>query len=153
MGQCGSLKSATKESEMGECNKSDAANDLSAWVPKLVQHYLAHTESGCSICELARSQECHPSTILRQVRKLEQRRDDPLFDDALSALCTKSADQFSRLKEETKTMRQSLHASRSAHMAGLHKTVSIKSRASFFYAYVSPGPFLRLPAIWKRLLL
>ena len=138
---------------MGECNKSDAANDLPAWVPKSVQHYLADTESGCSIRELARSQECHPSTILRQVRKLEQRRDDPLFDDALSALCTKSADQFSRLKEETKTMRQSLHASRSAHMAGLHKTVSIKSRASFFYAYVSPGPFLRLPAIWKRLLL
>ena len=89
---------------MGECNKSDAANDLPAWVPKSVQHYLAHTESGCSIRELARSQECHPSTILRQVRKLEQRRDDPLVDDALRALCTKSSDQFSRPKEEAKTM-------------------------------------------------
>lgn len=89
---------------MGECNKGAAAPSLPTWVPKSVKHYLAHTERGCSIRELARSQDCHPSTILRQVRKLEQRRDDPLVDDALRALCSPIPEHSSRPEEETKTM-------------------------------------------------
>lgn len=64
----------------------EAAISLPKWVPEAVAHYLAHTERGCTIRELARRQSCHPSTILRQVRRFEQRRDDPLIDDALTAL-------------------------------------------------------------------
>lgn len=59
---------------------------LPVWVPKSVRNYLAHTEAGVSIRELAREGNCHASTVLRQIRKLEQRRDDPLVDAALRSL-------------------------------------------------------------------
>lgn len=48
--------------------------------------YLAHTERGQPIRDLARVAGCHASTVLRQIRKIEMRRDDPLVDAALSAL-------------------------------------------------------------------
>ncbi|TNY34281.1 helix-turn-helix domain-containing protein [Pelagovum pacificum] len=56
------------------------------WVPDPVRHYLAHTEAGTPIRALARQQDVHASTVLRQVRKLENRRDDPLVDSALKRL-------------------------------------------------------------------
>ncbi len=59
---------------------------LPAWVPAHSLRYLAHTESGCSIREIARAAACHPSTVLRQIRRLEGRRDDPLVDAALTSL-------------------------------------------------------------------
>ncbi len=46
--------------------------------------YLAHTEGALPIREIARRRQCQPSTVLRQIRKVEARRDDPLFDDALT---------------------------------------------------------------------
>lgn len=46
--------------------------------------YLAHTEQGESLRRLAKATGKHPSTVMRAVRKLEQRRDDPLFDTVLS---------------------------------------------------------------------
>ena len=59
---------------------------LPAWVPDAARNYLAHTETGLSIRALARASDCHASTILRQVRRFENRRDDPLVDDALRRL-------------------------------------------------------------------
>ena len=56
------------------------------WVPKDVCHYLVHTEQGTSIRALARAAGCHASTILRQVRRNESRRDDPLLDKAFDRL-------------------------------------------------------------------
>ncbi len=56
------------------------------WVPPAAMHYLAHTAHGYSIRSLARQNNCHPSTILRQVRRFESLRDDPLIDNALRAL-------------------------------------------------------------------
>lgn len=56
------------------------------WVPLGAAHYLAHTVAGHSIRALARAHDCHPSTVLRQVRRFETRRDDPLVDGALRAL-------------------------------------------------------------------
>ncbi len=53
------------------------------WVPNPALHYLAHTEKGISIRALVRQSECHASTILRQIRRIESRRDDELFDAAL----------------------------------------------------------------------
>ena len=59
---------------------------LPNWVPKPAQIYLAHTEAGLPIRALARMSGCHASTILRQIRKVETHRDDPLVDAALRAL-------------------------------------------------------------------
>jgi len=56
------------------------------WVPEEVRLYLAHTEHGASIRALARAAGCHASTVMRQIRRYEQRRDDPLIDHALRRL-------------------------------------------------------------------
>ncbi len=56
------------------------------WVPSTALTYLEHVEYGRSIRSLAREAGCHASTILRMVRKYEQRRDDPLVDLALRRL-------------------------------------------------------------------
>jgi len=45
--------------------------------------YCRHVEDGISIRALAREYGAYPSTILRQVRRVEARRDDPLFDQAV----------------------------------------------------------------------
>ncbi|QFS83165.1 hypothetical protein FIU97_10030 [Roseivivax sp. THAF40] len=64
----------------------DRATSLPGWVPQAAIHYIEHTEAGTSLRALARASGCHPSTILRQVRKIETRRDDPLVDAALDRL-------------------------------------------------------------------
>ena len=46
--------------------------------------YLAHTGAGESIRKLAEASGTHPSTVLRAVRRIEQSRDDPIFDRLLS---------------------------------------------------------------------
>jgi len=57
-----------------------------AWVPAEVRNYLIHTETGLPLRSLARTQGVHASTVLRQVRRIEGRRDDPLFDAGLKLL-------------------------------------------------------------------
>ncbi|HEX9858238.1 MAG TPA: DUF6456 domain-containing protein [Paracoccaceae bacterium] len=59
---------------------------LPAWLPEAVRLYLDHTEDGLSLRALARREGCHASTVMRQVRRYENRRDDPLVDEALAAL-------------------------------------------------------------------
>lgn len=59
---------------------------LPPWVPEAVRSYLAHVDGGLSLREVARQQGVHASTILRQVRRYENRRDDPLVDAALDGL-------------------------------------------------------------------
>lgn len=56
------------------------------WVPLETCRYLQHTEAGRPIRQLARKAGCHPSTILRQVRRVETLRDDPLIDEVLNYL-------------------------------------------------------------------
>ena len=56
------------------------------WVPAQVRTYLAHVTLGRSIRSLAREAGCHASTVLRQVRRFEMRRDDLLVDLALRRL-------------------------------------------------------------------
>ncbi|HKL65752.1 MAG TPA: helix-turn-helix domain containing protein, partial [Roseovarius sp.] len=55
-------------------------------MPEAAVHYLAHIESGASIRALARRSGRHASTVLRQIRTFETRRDDLLVDDALRRL-------------------------------------------------------------------
>ncbi|WP_417588300.1 DUF6456 domain-containing protein [Pararhodobacter oceanensis] len=59
---------------------------LPDWVPSAVRLYLKHTESGVSLREIARSEGVHASTVMRQVRRFENRRDDPLVERALGRL-------------------------------------------------------------------
>lgn len=56
------------------------------WLPEPMRTYLAHTEGGLPIRALARRAGCHPSTVLRQVRRTEIARDDPLVDAGLDRL-------------------------------------------------------------------
>ncbi|MGJ8611218.1 MAG: DUF6456 domain-containing protein [Octadecabacter sp.] len=74
---------------MADVNRATRA--VPAWVPVDVRNYVFHTEMGQPIRVLARSQACHASTIMRQVRKVEQRRDDPLVDRAIKALGDENA--------------------------------------------------------------
>ena len=53
-------------------------------LPGTVRAYLAHVEGGLGIRALARLCGCAPSTVTRQVRRVEARREDPLFDAALA---------------------------------------------------------------------
>ncbi len=59
---------------------------LPDWVPEDALRYLEHTETGQSIRKLARRAGCHPSTVLRQVRRIENQREDPLIDSMLTKL-------------------------------------------------------------------
>ena len=66
-------------------------SSLPAWVPDAVRLYLHHTDDGLSLRALARREGRHASTVMRQVRRYEHRRDDPLMDEALAALSRASA--------------------------------------------------------------
>jgi hypothetical protein len=65
--------------------------DRPSWVPQAAVHYLEHTENGHSLRELARGAGTHASTVMRQVRRLEGRRDDPLVEGALQTIASDAA--------------------------------------------------------------
>lgn len=67
-------------------NRRAARATLPGWVPDEARTYLAHVSAGASIREIARGQGRHASTVLRQIRRFENRRDDPLVDEALAVL-------------------------------------------------------------------
>ena len=71
---------------MSGLGKNNHDSLLPRWVPDAARNYLVHTQAGTSIRALARVGDCHPSTVMRQVRRFEGRRDDPLVDAALEAL-------------------------------------------------------------------
>ena len=54
-----------------------------AVLPEDARLYLRHVEGGESIRALARETGCHASTVLRRIRRFENRRDDPLIDRAV----------------------------------------------------------------------
>ena len=60
--------------------------NLPNWMPRAARNYIHHTEYGCSIRQLARQAGCHASTVMRQVRGIEARRDDLLVDEALTGI-------------------------------------------------------------------
>jgi hypothetical protein len=92
---------------------------LPAWVPDAARNYLAHTETGLSIRALARASDCHASTILRQVRRFENRRDDPLIDDALRRLAGHVPARSSASDGETAFMNVELRNDPNPHSDGL----------------------------------
>ena len=76
--------------DMTMSNRTSGA--LPGWVPETVRLYLSHTEDGLSLREIARQTGCAASTVLRRVRRFENRRDDPLVDAALVRLGTAPPD-------------------------------------------------------------
>lgn len=71
---------------MTQHSMSERKTGFPAWVPEDARFYLAHTEGGEAIRKLARDAGRHASTVLRQVRRIETLRDDPLVDGALRRL-------------------------------------------------------------------
>lgn len=59
---------------------------LPNWVPAEARLYLSHTDEGRSLRQIAREKGVHASTVLRQMRRFENRRDDPLVNCALGRL-------------------------------------------------------------------
>ena len=90
---------------MQEGQTFEPSAKLPSWVPVSARHYLAHTEAGLSIRALARENDCHPSTILRQIRKFENSRDDPLIDNALRELSAILKKDRQRGQGETKSIK------------------------------------------------
>lgn len=78
-----------------------SAATVPEWVPDSAVRYLAHTETGLTIRAIAREAGCHASTILRQIRKVECRREDLLVDEALLRL-SRTHFQVPRLTSSTK---------------------------------------------------
>ena len=62
------------------------SHDLPGWLPVSARQYLAHTAVGLSLRDIARASGEAPSTVLRRVRRIEARREDPLLDEALRLL-------------------------------------------------------------------
>ena len=86
----------------------DRGASVPSWLPEAARHYIAHTEDGTPIREIARRSGVHASTILRQIRKFESRRDDPLIDSALrqigAKLAGRQASQPPRLQKKVPHM-------------------------------------------------
>lgn len=59
---------------------------LPDWVPAHARIYVAHAVEGRTLRSVAAERGMAASTVLRQVRRLEERRDDPLVDDILERL-------------------------------------------------------------------
>ncbi len=70
----------------GDVRNSSEVGNYPAWLPESAKNYLDHVGRGTSVRDIARACRRHPSTITRRVRAIETRRDDPLVDEALSAL-------------------------------------------------------------------
>ncbi|GHE04948.1 hypothetical protein U879_02535 [Defluviimonas sp. 20V17] len=75
-----------------------------AWLPDAARLYLGHTEIGLSLRELARQRGIHASTVLRRVRRYENRRDDPLVDEALARIGRACSERAHHLQQKEAKM-------------------------------------------------
>ncbi len=76
----------TKTNSNTFANLAPLTKALPDWVPEIAVTYLSHTTLGVPLRQIARQKGVHASTVLRQVRKCEERREDPLVDEALDAV-------------------------------------------------------------------
>ena len=80
---------------------------IPGWLPDGAVAYLAHTAEGLPIRAVARARGCHASTVLRQIRRMEAWRDDPLIDEALERIAREhAADLSARVSKELPSMPQ-----------------------------------------------
>ncbi|MEM7489935.1 MAG: DUF6456 domain-containing protein [Pseudomonadota bacterium] len=81
---------------------------LPDWVPATARIYVAHTVAGRPLRAVASDAGIAPSTVLRQVRRLEARRDDPLVDDILDRLAEATGDGTTSTDTEDSNQMSSL---------------------------------------------
>ena len=93
----------------------------SDWLPRAAENYLEHTVLGRPIRKMARSQDCHPPTILRQVLRLETKRDDRLIDSALTSISTTFAKRKTDEQREVSDMSLDIEPESAANVADLPK--------------------------------
>ncbi|MGR3454671.1 DUF6456 domain-containing protein [Pseudooceanicola sp.] len=84
----------------GNASADPGSGTVPSWVPEAAIRYLAHTEEGHSIRALARRGGCHASTVLRQIRRVENLRDDLLVDEALRGLGRTAFRRTARQRDE-----------------------------------------------------
>ena len=77
--------------------RSGGPRMIPGWLPEGAVAYLAHTAAGLPIRAVARARGCHASTVLRQIRRIEAWRDDPLIDEALERIAREHAADLSAL--------------------------------------------------------
>lgn len=97
---------------------------LPVWLPEATRNYLQHVACGQSIRHIARERDGVASTVLRQVRRIEARRDDPLLDEGLSALTAVAQTLAGEASAKEKTMNATL---RRPHLAD-EKTINKEAR-------------------------
>ena len=68
-----------------------------------IELYVAHVLDGRSLRSLAREKGLNPSTVLRRIRKLEDRRDDPLIDKFFDAVQNTSCN-LSKVGKDNESM-------------------------------------------------
>lgn len=82
----GSCVTGTEAKGLQRRNECIALDVVPAWAPVELRRYIEHVEAGRSLRAIAREAGCHASTIMRQIRRYEMRRDDLLVDLALRRL-------------------------------------------------------------------
>lgn len=124
--------------------------ELPAWLPDYARLYLRHVEDGVPIRALARSEGCHASTILRRVRRIEARRDDPLVDEALTRLGRASSFPEASIDhpEESTQMTAPIRASSntSATPPALDDTLLTREARRILRRLAEPGALLIIAA-------
>lgn len=83
------------------------------WLPDHAAIYVAHTSGGVPIRAIARARGCAASTVLRQVRRVEASRDDPLIDEAIERLARSHVARCAGIAINEELAPMSVHAARS----------------------------------------
>ncbi|MCP5085488.1 MAG: PucR family transcriptional regulator [Rhodobacteraceae bacterium] len=99
------LYAKRKNTQKNRC--SDSAT-CKAGFTSATECYLAHVEEGRSIRSIATQLGVHPSTVLRRIRRVEVKRDDPMVDSFLTEQAGRHPEQRNTIKGETR-MKRPLH--------------------------------------------
>ncbi|MEX0969370.1 MAG: hypothetical protein WD046_02860, partial [Paracoccaceae bacterium] len=123
---------------------------LPDWIPDMAETYLRHVDCGIPLRRIAQAKGVHASTVLRQVRKLELRRDDPLMDEALSHIAhvyfsvpTPQAKEASLMQSSNLKPAEDSQIKREARR--------ILRRLCEKDAYLLVAPHLDMPAVFRDL--
>ncbi len=117
---------------------------LPAWLPDAAKLYLGHTEEGLSLRALARREGCHASTVMRQVRRYENRREDPLVDEALSALGRGSAGGRNPARKDHPDMTAPIRAPLRDQAMALDETMIAREGRRILRRLAEPGAVLAI---------
>ncbi|HBG99040.1 MAG TPA: helix-turn-helix domain containing protein [Rhodobacteraceae bacterium] len=123
---------------------------LPGWLPDAARRYVDHVGRGRSLRELARAEGVHPSTVLRQVRRTESRRDDPLIDEVLAGLCA-ACTPLQPDSKETAEMALTARADRLPDEAVIEREARrILRRLSESGAFLAIAPEMEKAAVFRE---